>query len=130
MDNKDCAFCKIGRGETAVHKVYEDESVLGFLDSQPINPGHTLVIPKNHVDEFQDMSEDLYEHVMSVAQIVARKIKGKLSPPRVGLWVHGFEIPHAHIHVVPLNAPSDISAKRANNYDDGELAAIAAKLKS
>lgn len=130
MEGKDCVFCKIAVGEIESHKVYEDESVLAFLDANPINPGHTLVIPKNHVDEFQDMSEDLYSHVMDVVQIVARKIKEVLTPPRVGLWVEGFEVPHAHIHTFPLNAPSDISVKRRGKLSDKEMADIANRLKS
>lgn len=125
----DCVFCKIARGEVSAYKVYEDDSVLAFLDAQPINLGHTLVIPKNHSDEFQDMGEDLYDHVMHTAHQVARKIKSTLAPPRVGLWVHGFEVPHTHIHVVPLLDASDIRAKKEKSPDEKQMLEIADKLK-
>lgn len=125
----DCIFCKISQGEVPVHKVYEDDSILAFLDAQPINPGHTLVIPKNHNNEFQDMSEDLYDHLMHTVHQVARKIKGTLAPPRVGLWVHGFEVPHTHVHVVPLLDASDIRAKRDTKPNEKRMSEIADKLR-
>lgn len=127
---EDCVFCQIAQGKKAAVKVYEDESVLAFLDRQPINPGHILVIPKTHVEELYEMGEELYNHTMTVVQRMARELKTKFSPPRVGLWVHGFEVPHAHIHVVPLHKPDDISANRGQLANDQELAEIAKQLET
>ena len=129
----DCIFCKIIKGEIPAHKVYEDKSVLAFLDIHPLNPGHIIITPKNHVDEWQDMSEDLFDHVMEAAQRLGRTLKIKLKPARVGFWVEGFEVAHAHIHVSPLQNANDFSTKRTKaemqaEPDNNALAAIAKKL--
>ncbi len=125
----DCVFCRIAANKMSVHKIYEDDGTIAFLDVNPISLGHTLVIPKNHATEFQDMSEDLYEHVMSVVQRVARRMKQQLNPQRVGLWIEGFEVPHAHIHVFPLENSGSISARRMDKPSDEEMAKTAAKLR-
>ena len=133
MTEKDCIFCKIVAGEVPAHKVYEDDSVLAFLDLHPLNPGHALVIPKQHTEEFQDMGGPLFEHVMLVVQVVTRAIKKATNPKRVGLMVLGFDVSHAHVHVVPLNERNDMSSERMEaaqtsepNHD--ELAKIAKQL--
>jgi len=108
----ECLFCRIIAGEIPAEKIYEDEGVVAFLDIHPVNPGHTLVVPKNHVEEWQDMGEDLLEHIMQVAHKLGRKMKVKLNPPRVGLWIEGFEVPHTHVHVCPLEKISDFRTKR------------------
>lgn len=126
---KKCIFCKIVAGKIPSHKVYEDESVLAFLDIHPVNPGHTLVVPKTHVDEFQDMGGDLYEHVMEAAQKIARQLKKTLKPPRVGLIVYGFDVSHAHAHVLPLHKPGDISLSAGANPSQQELTDTATRLR-
>ena len=109
---EDCLFCKIVAGDIPCHQVYEDEHVLAFLDIHPINPGHTLVVPRQHVDEFQDMETTLYTHVFTVVQELAQHIKNTLSPPRVGLVVEGFDVNHVHVHVIPLQDINDFRSKR------------------
>ncbi len=110
MDN--CIFCKIIRGEIPSIKVYEDDRVLAFLDLRPIRPGHTLVIPKQHVDHFMDMDDDLSAHVVHIGNRISRKIRDTLAPPRVGVMVMGFEVAHAHYHVVPMWDSHDIASAR------------------
>lgn len=131
---KDCVFCKIVDGIIPAEKVYEDEKVIAFLDLHPVNPGHTLVIPKYHVGEWQEMNQDLLEHVTGVASQLGRTIKTRLSPPRVGLWIEGFEVPHTHVHVCPLENISDLRTKRSAedmqaDPDFEELKKVAAKLR-
>lgn len=112
MDANDCIFCKIVAGEIPAHKVYEDADVLAFLDVRPVNPGHTLVIPKEHTEFFEDMGSERYQNVMNVVHMLARKIKKEFNPARVGLMVWGFEVPHTHVHVVPLKQSEDFGMNR------------------
>ena len=107
-----CIFCEIVKGNIPAYKVWEDDDTLGFLDIHPINPGHVLVIPKKHEPEFQNIDDETYGKVMTVTKKVAEKIMTNLKPKRVGLKVEGWDVPHAHIHVVPLLDPGDITSKR------------------
>ena len=107
-----CIFCQIVEGKVPSSKVYEDEDVLAFLTIEAINPGHTLVMSKKHVEEFQDMDRQIYDKVMKTIQNVAKSIKKTYSPRRVGLLVQGFEVAHGHIHVVPLYEPTDVTSKK------------------
>lgn len=130
MSDQDCIFCKIVAGELPSSKVYEDDDTLVLMNIHPVNPGHVLVIPKTHVDHFDDMGGDLYAHVMSVVQKISRAVKKTLQPKRVGLMVQGFEVSHAHVHVIPLNDPHDIASDSiakaaANQPDQGELEKLA-----
>jgi histidine triad (HIT) family protein len=108
----DCVFCRITAGEIPASKVYEDEDVLAFLSIEAINTGHTLVIPKNHAEEFYELEDDGYYKLMGVVQKIARSLKKTYQPARVGLMVQGFEVAHGHIHVVPLFEVTDITSKK------------------
>ena len=108
----DCIFCRIVAGEIPASKVSEDEDVLAFLSIEAINTGHTLVIPKNHAEEFHELEDDSYYKLMGVVQKVAKSLKKTYKPVRVGLMVQGFEVAHAHIHVVPLHEVTDITSKK------------------
>lgn len=123
---EDCVFCKIVKGEIPSYKVYEDDDVFAFLDIHPINTGHTLVIPKQHVPEFQDLNEKTYGAVMSATQKISRIAKEKFNPKRVGIMIVGWDVPHTHVHVVPMNEHGDITSKtllenRAGNPSQEEL---------
>lgn len=95
-------FTKIIRGDIPCHKIAEDESHFAFLDINPIAEGHTLVVPKKETDYFFDLTEDEIHQVMSFAKKVARGIDKALDPLRTGVIVQGLEVPHAHVHLVPL----------------------------
>lgn len=110
MDN--CIFCKIVKSEIPTYKVYEDEKVLAFLDHRPVRVGHTMIIPKIHVDHFIDLEDSLCEHIILVGKRIAVKIREVLSPPRVGFLVAGFGVSHAHFHVQPLWEEHDITSAR------------------
>lgn len=108
-----CIFCAIGAKEIPSAVVYEDSMCLAFLDIHPINPGHVLIIPKQHVSCVEDMSETTHAHIMRVSRELSLKIKTHLQPKRVGLMVLGFDVEHAHVHVIPLNTDQDIVTRRA-----------------
>ena len=101
-------FRKIVDGEIPSHKIYEDDNVLAFMDIHPIQPGHVLVIPKKEVETFEQLDDELYMQVMTVVKRVASKIKQELKPKRVGVIIEGFDVPHAHIKVLPINSEAEL----------------------
>lgn len=102
-------FTKIVNGEIPCYKVAEDEHHLAFLDVMPIAKGHTLVIPKKEVDLIFDLDEEEYKNLWAFAQKVAKKLKAAVPCVRVGVAVVGMEVPHAHIHLVPMNEIKDLN---------------------
>ena len=102
-------FSKIALGEIPSYKVAEDENYLAFLDIFPLAKGHVLVIPKKEVDYLFDLDQETYAGLMSFARKVALAIGKAIPCKRVGVAVLGLEVPHAHIHLVPLNRESDIN---------------------
>ncbi len=89
-------------GKTPCAKVYEDDNTLAFLDQSPLTKGHTLVIPKNPIDQIDHCSEELYQAIFRSVHTVSDMLQKTFKPLRIALVVHGMEIPHAHVHVVPL----------------------------
>jgi HIT family protein len=102
-------FTKIVNGEIPCYKVAEDEHHLAFLDVMPIAKGHTLVIPKKEVDLIFDLDEEEYKNLWAFAQKVAKMLKAAVPCVRVGVAVVGLEVPHAHIHLVPMNQIKDLN---------------------
>ena len=102
-------FTKIVNGEIPCYKVAEDEHHLAFLDAMPIAKRHTLVIPKKEVDLIFDLDEEEYKNLWAFAQKVAKKLKAAVPCVRVGVAVVGLEVPHAHIHLVPMNEIKDLN---------------------
>ena len=102
-------FTKIVNGEIPCYKVAEDEHHLAFLDVMPIAKGHTLVIPKKEVDLIFDLDAEEYKSLWAFAQKVAKKLKAAVPCVRVGVAVVGLEVPHAHIHLVPMNEIKDLN---------------------
>lgn len=102
-------FSKIISGEIPCHKVAENESFLAFLDIQPLRKGHVLVIPKTEVDFIFDMEDDLLGDMMVFAKGVAHQIKAVFPCRKVGVTVIGLEVPHAHIHLIPINGIADMN---------------------
>ena len=102
-------FSKIAAGEIPSYKVAEDDKHYAFLDINPVAPGHTLVIPKKEVDYIFDLSDDGYLELQLFAKRVAKAMKKSLPCERVGVAVIGLEVPHTHIHLVPINKESDMN---------------------
>ena len=102
-------FTKIVNGEIPCYKIAEDENYLAFLDAMPLVKGHTLVIPKKEVDLIFDLESEEFKNLWAFAQQVAKKVGAAIPCKRVGVAVVGLEVPHAHIHLVPMNAMQDLN---------------------
>lgn len=105
-------FSKIIKGEIPSFKIAENEKFYAFLDINPLVEGHTLVIPKLEVDKFLDMPEDYLAEILVFAKPIAAAIEKVIPCKRCGLSVVGLEVPHAHLHVIPLNNMNDINFTR------------------
>jgi histidine triad (HIT) family protein len=101
-------FTRIVNGEIPCHKVAEDDRFLAFLDIMPLTQGHVLVIPKTEVDYIFDLEDNVLGEMMIFAKKVAHKMKSVLPCRRIGVTVIGLEVPHAHIHLIPINGLSDM----------------------
>ncbi len=105
-------FSKIIKGEIPSFKIAENEKFFAFLDINPLVEGHTLVIPKIEVDKFWDMSDDYLSEIFEFAKPIAQAIEKSFNCNRCGLSVVGIEVPHAHMHLVPLNSANDLNFTR------------------
>ena len=104
----DSIFTKIIKGEIPCYKIAEDDRFIAFLDVFPIKKGHTLVVPKAQIDYLFDLDDSLLSDLMIFAKKVAQKMERAISCERIGIAVIGLEVPHAHIHLVPLDTVGDI----------------------
>jgi len=119
-------FSKIVSGEIPCHKIAENDKFLAFLDIMPLAKGHTLVIPKIEVDYFFDLDDEYLSEINIFAKSVAEQILEAIPCKRIGVAIIGLEVPHAHIHLVPLNNVSDINFERPKmKVTQDELAAVA-----
>jgi len=105
-------FTRIIRGEIPCYKLAEDERYISFLDVSPISRGHALVVPKLEVDHLFDLEGDQLTGILPFAKEVARKIKAVVPCTRIGISVIGLEVPHAHIHLLPIDALADMDFTR------------------
>lgn len=96
-------FTKIIKREIPCHKVYEDDQTFAFLDIHPVQPGHTLVIPKKQIEFVWDLDLETYQAVMATVQKVGLRIRDVLKPRYVGQQIVGVDVPHAHVHVIPFS---------------------------
>ena len=130
---EDSIFTKIYKGEIPGEVVYDDEQCFVILTVEPITPGHCLVIPKEQIDHLWDVEDDLYQHLMHVAKIMAGRLRQAYDYPRIGMLVEGFGVPHAHVHVFGYEQPLEptitehIRTKRFLDVD--ELTPEAEKLR-
>ena len=104
----DSIFTKIIKGEIPCYKIAEDDRFIAFLDVFPIKKGHTLVVPKVQIDYLFDLDDSLLSDLMLFAKKVAQKMERAISCERIGVAVIGLEVPHAHVHLVPLDTVGDI----------------------
>ena len=114
-------FSKIISGEIPGYKIYEDEYVCAFLDINPIQKGHTLVVPKQEIDNLFLLDEVLYDKVMHRVRYIAQVMKAKFNCARVCVFVEGYIIPHAHVHLVPTNKPEDFDKSLVYHATQEEL---------
>ncbi len=121
VSSDSCIFCRIVAGEAEASVVYEDERVMAFMNLRPINPGEFLVIPKDHIDHFCDLSDELSSLIIVQAQRLSRNLMTRLKPRRVGLVVHGFGVAHAHLVVIPQHGPDDITSAKLGYVEQGQI---------
>ena len=118
-------FSKIVSGEIPCHKVAETEDFLAFLDINPNAIGHTLCIPKKEVDQLFDLDETTYNGLMAFSRTVALAIEKAIPCKRVGMTVIGLEVPHVHVHLIPLNAMEDAQFIKKEKLTSEEFQAVA-----
>ena len=108
-------FTKIIEGEIPGRFVWRDDQVVAFLTIEPLNPGHVLVLPIEEVDHWLDLEPSLLNHLMDVAQIIGRGVDRAFAPQRVGMMIAGLEVPHVHVHVVPMHGMRDLDFANADS---------------
>lgn len=119
-------FSRIVRGEIPCHKIAEDDRFLAFLDIHPLAPGHTLVIPKKETDYLFDLEDKDLGAMVIFSKKIAKALRAAVPCLRIGVCVIGLEVPHAHIHLIPLNHVGDINFERPKlNPSEEELLVIA-----
>lgn len=123
-------FSKIVNGEIPCHKVAENEDFLAFLDVFPIAKGHTLVIPKTEIDYIFDLDDDLYSRLFLFAKSIAPALEKTVSCVRIGVSVIGLEVPHAHVHLIPLNSMADADFSSKIKTSQEELSSLAGEIRA
>ena len=123
-------FSKIVNGEIPAHKIAETEDFLAFLDAFPITAGHTLVIPKKEIDYIFDLDDNLYSGLLLFAKSIVPAIQKVVPCIRVGVSVIGLEVPHAHVHLLPLNSMGDADFSKKIKMTQEDLADLAAKIRA
>jgi len=107
-------FTRIINGEIPGRIIWDDDSCIAMLDIRPLHPGHTLVIPKLEIDQWTDLPAEIATHLMSVAHMIGRAQRQVVPCERVGLMIAGFEVPHTHVHVVPLQSMANLDFGNAD----------------
>ena len=108
----DSIFTNIINGKIPSYKIAENDKFIAFLDIMPLKRGHTLVVPKKQIDYIYDLSDEILSELMVFSKIVAKKIEAKIKCKRIGVAVIGLEVPHAHVHLIPIDSVSDMDFKQ------------------
>jgi histidine triad (HIT) family protein len=123
-------FSRIIAGEIPCHKIAENDQYFAFLDVFPCAVGHVLVVPKQEIDYLFDLSDELYAGLMAFAKQIEPAIRQAVPCKRVGVAVIGLEVPHAHVHLIPMNSMNDMNFNHKLKLSQEELAETAAKIRS
>ena len=127
----DSIFTRIINGKIPCYKIAEDEKCFAFLDISPLAKGHTLVVPKIETDYIFDIADDEHKYLWNYAKYVAHAVKAAIPCKRIGIAVIGLEVPHAHIHLIPMNKVSDMNfANPKLKVADNEMLEIAERIRS
>ena len=125
-------FTRIINGEIPCYKIYEDQKTFAFLDIKPVQPGHVLVVPKQRIDHFEDMPDDIYQAVWATVKKVALKQRAVFKRKRINISVMGNDVPHVHVHLIPYDTGKDIYSQPVGTgpqAKDEDLQEVANKLK-
>ena len=122
-------FTKILEHQLPGHFVYEDDKCGAFLSIAPLRPGHLLFVPRREVDHWLDLEAEEAAHLFAVAQRLGRVLQETFQPRKVGLMIAGLEIPHAHLHLVPIESEADLDFANARPASAEELAQVAARIR-
>lgn len=123
-------FTKIINGEIPAYKIAETDDFLAFLDIRPNAKGHTLCIPKKEVNKIFDLEEETYQELMRFSRKVAKGLEKAISCKRVGMAVVGLEVPHVHVHLIPLNTMSDMDFGKSLSFSEEEFQQIAEDIRT
>lgn len=124
-------FTRIINGEIPSYKIAEDEKCFAFLDVSPLAKGHTLVVPKKETDYIFDISDEDHQYLWNYAKKIARAVEAAIPCKRIGIAVIGLEVPHAHIHLIPMNKVSDMNfANPKLKVSEDEMSEIASRIRS
>ena len=123
-------FTQIINGEIPSYKIAEDAHCYAFLDINPNAPGHTLCVPKKEVDKLIDLDEKTYLNLMEFAKRIAGALEQAIPCKRVGMAVVGLEVPHAHVHLIPINEMQEMSFQTKVKMEENEMFSIVEKIKS
>ena len=111
-------YTRIIDGDIPGRFLWQDDQCVGLLDIRPLSHGHTLVVPRQEIDQWTELPSDLAAHLMTVAHAIGSVQKAVLRPARVGLMIAGFEVPHVHVHVVPMNSMAALDFAQADPSPD------------
>src|SRR2546429_4763100 len=114
-------FSRIIAGELPARFVWKDEHAVAFLSNRPLRPGHTLVVPRLEVDHWLDVDPQILSHLTKIAQVIGRAQMTVFSPARVGMMIAGLEVPHLHIHVVPIRGMHDLDFGNQDPNPDSKM---------
>ena len=123
-------FTRIIEGELPGTFVWRDDVCVAFLSINPLKPGHTLVVPRAEVDHWIELDPEVNAHLMRVAQQIGAAQERAFEPERIGLMIAGLEVPHVHLHVVPIDGLHDLDFERAGETTPDALAEAAARLRT
>ncbi len=118
-------FTKIINGEIPCYKIAETDNFLAFLDINPNTKGHTLCVPKQEVDKLFDLEEKTYNGLMKFSRKVAKALKKTVPCERIGMAVIGLEVPHVHVHLIPINAMQDMTFQHKTTVSNEEMTSLA-----
>lgn len=122
-------FTKIINGEIPCYKIAEDDDFIAFLDINPNAKGHTLCVPKKEVDKIFDLEDELYLKLMIFSKKIAKALEKAVSCNRVGVAVVGLEVPHVHVHLIPINTMEEMTFNEKVKFTDGEFNKIAEQIR-
>jgi histidine triad (HIT) family protein len=117
----DCIFCDIVAGRSPASVVYADDQAMCFMTCRPTRLGECMVIPRKHIDHFTDIPDELAAHMMVIAQRISRKMLSQFEGNRIGMVIHGFGVPHAHLILLPQQDTTDITSGRFAKIEAGKI---------